>query len=236
MWKLHRLVLRSGSGYFDTLCKGEGFKESGAEKVDLQEMDPNVVGMMLKFLYTYDYDHQSGAMSPLETHVHVYAAADRFDIPLLKDRAKEKFAAALENASTVESFLYVINAVYKTTPSSDRGLRDCLIPKLQEFKEQLRNDDTFMTSVRTLAEGDLAVDVIDTWAGFAESATVTNSKPASIEYFWFCTNCQVTAFRGIFLGRCDNCDDKVFECLVNDHSDQALAGWQLICKMYLPTG
>ncbi|KAL9099732.1 MAG: hypothetical protein Q9163_004810 [Psora crenata] len=80
-WKLHRLVLRNGSSYFYEACKDQRFKEATESRIELKDSEPNVVGMLLQFLYTFDYHPEVSGKGPLQTHAWVYAAADKYEVP-----------------------------------------------------------------------------------------------------------------------------------------------------------
>ncbi len=102
----------------------------------------------------------------------VYAIADRYGVGLLKDLAKENFATAITEtrSADIDSFIAAIEVVYTSTLGSDRGLRDCLLPKLREFKQQLRDSDEFMALIiEGFGEGEFAVEVIDAWANLSRT-------------------------------------------------------------------
>lgn len=90
----------------------------------------------------------------------------------MKDLAKEKFADALRGTkvSDIPSFITAIEIVYTSTLGSDRGLRDCILPKMREFRQQLRDSDEFMgLIVSGIGDGEFAVEVIDAWAGLSKT-------------------------------------------------------------------
>lgn len=102
----------------------------------------------------------------------MYAIADRYGVGLLKDLAKENFATAITEtrSADIDSFIAAIEVVYTSTLGSDRGLRDCLLPKLREFKQQLRDSDEFMALIiEGFGEGEFAVEVIDAWANLSRT-------------------------------------------------------------------
>ena len=108
----------------------------------------------------------------LVAHARVYAIADKYGVELLKDLTKERFAMAITEARVIDipSFITAIEVVYTSTLGSDRGLRDCPLPKLKEFKQQLRGSDEFMALILWgIGEGELAVEVIDAWADLSRT-------------------------------------------------------------------
>lgn len=53
---------------------------------------------MIHFMYGFEYDSSGsdhGRVSPMLFNVNVYQIADKYGVPKLKDRAKEKFKKAL---------------------------------------------------------------------------------------------------------------------------------------------
>ena len=98
-------------------------------------------------------------------HARVYAIADKYGVGLVKDLAAAKFLLALENIRTTTDVPILIAAtevVYTSTLSSDRSLRECIGPKLYEFRQQLRDSDDFMTLFTSgLRDGDFAGEMLD---------------------------------------------------------------------------
>ncbi|KAF6218701.1 hypothetical protein HO133_006052 [Letharia lupina] len=167
VWQLHRVILRSGSEYFKNACSKK-FEEGTSGIVDLKEEDPQYAGILLRYFYALDYQIDDNGKPPLVAHALVYAIADKYGVGQLKDLAKEKFAMAITTTrvTDIPSFIAAIEVVYTSTLGSDRGLRACLLPKLKEYKQQLRDSDEFMALILSgFGEGEFAVDVIDAWAG-----------------------------------------------------------------------
>lgn len=102
----------------------------------------------------------------------VYAIADKYGVGLLKDLAKQNFATAITGttAADIPSFIEAIRVIYTSTLGSDRGLRDCILPKLQELKQQLRDSNEFMDLMLSgLGDGEFEVEVIDAWCGLSQT-------------------------------------------------------------------
>ncbi|KAL8748532.1 MAG: hypothetical protein Q9184_007236 [Pyrenodesmia sp. 2 TL-2023] len=97
----------------------------------------------------------------ITNNVLIYALADKYDISLLKDLAKDKFSARSTLKWDDESLLTVLELVYNTTPSSDQGLRKIIseicsthindsfgnLLSNGRFKEIARNDGTLAFDV-----------------------------------------------------------------------------------------
>ncbi|RAL01447.1 BTB/POZ domain-containing protein [Aspergillus ibericus CBS 121593] len=66
-------------------------------------------------------------------HVRMYAQGSYFQVDALKAKAKEHFAKAfLENVDR-GVFAAIVEEVYTSTVSSDRGLRDIVVEKIMKF-------------------------------------------------------------------------------------------------------
>ena len=96
--------------------------------VDLVDDDPDAVGVMLNYFYSFQMSH-----FPDQTYEEartleckVYAIADKYGCSELKELAKDIFAIetfwfmASSDALPAE----VVQQVYASTPETDRGLRD----------------------------------------------------------------------------------------------------------------
>ena len=56
------------------------------------------------------------------SNVHVYAKAEKYEIPALKELAKAKFRALLSSDQWICRYQDIIAAVFETTPETDSGL------------------------------------------------------------------------------------------------------------------
>ena len=136
---------------------------------------------MISYLYRLDYDDQACASDgtdrvttggPLIINAYIYALADKYEITVLKEVAKEKTIVAIETKWKKECFLVAIHNVWTTTPSSDRGLRRCYISIIAKHRTDLRAREDFL-GVLSL-HGDLAVDILKvTWGMIARAQSRT---------------------------------------------------------------
>lgn len=83
----------------------------------------------------------------------MYAIADKYSIPLLKHLAQIRFTTVLKEIGDVKefgipNFVAAIDIIFNTTLSSDRGLRDAILPTLIRFQKELRNDEDFMGLIK----------------------------------------------------------------------------------------
>ena len=147
-------------------------KEGLSGEIDLKEDDPDMIDNMLHFLYTSDYQDDADGGRPLLVNAKMYAVGDKYGIHALKTLAKDKFIAALGAGWDIVTFLEVLETVYSTTPASDRGLRDCLALTLKKHKNELHEHEGFVNLIKTkLADGEFAMDVINTWTEFQKPAS-----------------------------------------------------------------
>ena len=214
VWKLHRVILYAGSEYFKKACQVDKFQvryfaasictrsnqaDSNQEgitgTIELKDEDPQMVGLFLRYFYAHDYQIDDNGKAPLIAHARMYAIADKYSVPLLKDLAKERFATCLKNIESkgiqsldIPTFANAIEIIYTTTLESDRGLRDAIIPIMIEFKTQLRASDEFMGLILSnLREGEFAVEVIDAFANLGRVTACT----------WRCKDCNKTGSRPV---------------------------------------
>lgn len=122
---------------------------------------------MLSYFYACDYSDTGDNSGDAIINVLVYAIADKYNIPLLKALAKDKFQVvtnAEDNEWNPDAFAGVCIQIYSTTPSSDRGLRDCAKDLMEEQRESLRMNEAFRSLLKdSVLEGDFVLDVVDAW-------------------------------------------------------------------------
>lgn len=81
--------------------------------------------------------------SHLLLHTKVYALAEKFDIPGLKDLAKSKFEMAMACHYDSPEFAEAIEEVYCSTVDSDRGLRDVVLQAFRSHPQLASTQDVF---------------------------------------------------------------------------------------------
>ncbi|PLN76859.1 BTB/POZ domain protein [Aspergillus taichungensis] len=159
-FEMHKLIVCGQSGYFSRLFK-HNWKEVTDNVIQLEEDDPRALEAMIHFMYGFSYDSSGsdrGRTSPMLFNVNVYQTGDKYDIPKLKEQAKEKFAVALKNCWEMDDFPVAIARAYSTTVASDRGLRDLIVDTcLEHISELLENDDFKQVLRETL---DFAADLV----------------------------------------------------------------------------
>lgn len=81
--------------------------------------------------------------SHLITHTRVYALAEKYDIPSLKDLAQSKFEMAMACYYDSSEFADAIEEVYCSTIDSDRGLRDVVIQAFRAHPALATTQDVY---------------------------------------------------------------------------------------------
>jgi hypothetical protein len=131
-------------------------------------------------MYGFNYDSsgsEQGRTSPILFNIKVYQIGDKYDIPNLKEQAKEKFAVAIKTCWEMDDFPVAIASAYSTTISADRGLRDLLVSTcLEHINELLRNDDFKQVLRKTLG---FAADLVQNQDH--QASTITYRCPSCVK-------------------------------------------------------
>lgn len=161
----------------------DGKQEGISRVIDLKEDEPSNVEKMLQFIYTGDYsdlssdDPDTPILASAMVNVEIYAIAEKYDIRTLKELAKKKFESSVDfSNANMSDVSIIIEFVYRTTPSSDRGLRDIIAPYLTSLKTELRASDDFMDLIKNKLDGDFAIDVIEAWVSSKASQGSTYGR------------------------------------------------------------
>ncbi|PYI05223.1 hypothetical protein BO78DRAFT_447876 [Aspergillus sclerotiicarbonarius CBS 121057] len=176
-FKVHRVVVCGQSEFFSRLYKGN-WVETAENVVRLTDDNPRAIEAMIQFMYGLDYDSSSGnrgSTSPLLFNVNLYQVADKYVVPQLKRRAKEKFDTVAKTCWQMGDFSTAIAEVYSYTTKANRDLRDPLVETSREHIDELRNKDDFRT---VLAEA----------VGFAADL-VQNLAQTNAATKYCCPNC-----------------------------------------------
>ena len=158
--------------------------------VKLLEDDPTLVHQMLVFLYSCDYDDAAHHLTqhPFEFNARMYALADKYGIEDLKDFAKYSLSQWLplpgsRSAFEAPGFVKALRVIYTTTLSSDRGLRDLVIPAIKQCRVELRKNSDFVEMLSSgWGDGEFAMDVFDALLELVQPNT------------YQCINCDMITF------------------------------------------
>ena len=116
--------------------------------------------------YFYDCDYDEGPLDSarLVFNANMYAVAEKYDVPLLKVLAKEKFSVALDKYDwrSLNSFVSATDVIYTNTVTSDRGLRDLIIPEVKANRAKVREHEGFRTLLSSgVGDGDFILHIFD---------------------------------------------------------------------------
>lgn len=91
----------------------------------------------------------------------MYTLGDKYDIPKLREYAKNELQLKLSTSSSLRNFFQSIYIVYESTPENDRSLRNVVVMATRLRMERIVTNDTsksdFADVVKNLPE--FAVDL-----------------------------------------------------------------------------
>lgn len=91
----------------------------------------------------YDEDGVGEEESHLLLHTRVYALAEKYDIPSLKDLSQRKFEMAMACFYDSSEFAEAIEEVYCSTVDTDRGLRDIVLQAFRSHPALATTQDVY---------------------------------------------------------------------------------------------
>ena len=116
----------------------------------------------------------------LLSSVRVYAIADKYGIPLLKELAMDRFCDRVEINWTHEDFSDIVREIFQSTPDSDRGLRDIVVRIVATHAEALTQNDDFCQVLKEI--GDLGLRVLcQTLTTQSKEASDSSSRIRELE-------------------------------------------------------
>ncbi|SMR49069.1 unnamed protein product [Zymoseptoria tritici ST99CH_3D1] len=149
---VHKAVICAQSAYFKIACDENGFKEGKISMITLDISDDpasddvEAIGYLIHFFYHLDYEVKmrgadSGQTSQARiapsmpgdsalAHAKVFAVAEKYQVPGLKELAVSKFKAAMEISQENADLAEIITTVFTTTPETVRDLRDLVSARL----------------------------------------------------------------------------------------------------------
>ncbi|PGH08560.1 hypothetical protein GX51_01079 [Blastomyces parvus] len=156
-FRVHKIVICSHSEYFLRMLNGE-WKETAEDVITLKD-DPRTIEAMINFMYGFDYTNSYGGhISPMIVFAKLYAAAEFYGIPVLKEQVKTKFTAAARTDWDRDDFPGIIREISTTTLPTDPTLRTILAVTATEHITLLLQKDEFMHALERC--GDFAADVV----------------------------------------------------------------------------
>jgi hypothetical protein len=162
-FKVHRNILFAQSPYFRKLLSG-GFKvrppsqpphppsqtdhnqESRTEQnvITLEGHAPCFETMIHYFYHSFYDDSARGLFTVPEHAIFVYATADKYDFPRLRDAAANKFKDACNPQDDVEAFVNAVYLIDRNTTPTDRTLWNIVLPKMKANISKLCESANFI--------------------------------------------------------------------------------------------
>ena len=138
-------------------------QESDERELELKGDDPQAVRGMIAHLYGLDPDVYSGMKGSvfgfpgdatfLKYQINLYASADKYLVPSLRERAEDILAGGLKTNMSREQdrrdVYEVAKYIYVTYPDEAQGLRNLVVRKLFRYFKNRQYHDAFK---RLLAE------------------------------------------------------------------------------------
>jgi hypothetical protein len=180
-FKVHKAVVCPCSPFFMKACDGK-FQEAASGVITLDDDHPETVKRMISFFYTLDYDNGiripsytgasilgdtkigSASTEQLESvlsccGVREYVIAEKYDIKDLKALAQSRFSTWVKSNWNHPEFYSVVNEVYSSTLSNDRGLRDLVEGIVIKNATGILDNDNFREML-TAEMGELGIAVL----------------------------------------------------------------------------
>lgn len=129
VYHTHRVVLAAGarrSGYFSALFDNTSTAEhqDNTSRIDLNPLQAKLFPKLLEFVYT----GQLNDIEPADT-VHLFAMANYFDMPALKERVFRHCREDTDNGQDFDKVIYYLGE-FDREESSDHELYDFVIQEL----------------------------------------------------------------------------------------------------------
>lgn len=167
-----KIICKGGFLVYPQLCCVERtlslmpFQEEYTQELELPAEEEFLIRRLLCYCYTTGYndepyDDENDPPSPIEAPAYInrlhlnaqmYSTADKYDIPSLKEKAAQKFDAAIREmvhanesmnlrtgASLVDEMIEAIPHIYSSTPDRDRRLRDRAVQVMLYKRREIQN-------------------------------------------------------------------------------------------------
>jgi hypothetical protein len=122
-------------------------QESGAKFVNLPDDEPRVLQVLLHYLYHFNIDDAKcpKASSIWTLLVHVYAIADKYDVPPLRLLVLQRLDNICDPTTNIEGFIALLRVADACT--AERSLWDILLPKVLDNITLLLQHESFQDLV-----------------------------------------------------------------------------------------
>lgn len=186
-FRVHRAVVCKQSKFFEAACRGDfavsvhrltstlvsletDMKQEAANRfIELEDDDPEIVEIMIKYLYTHRYENDedyditwppkpidskniissleaNGTLmattlddhkDPIPNCLRVFAMADKFLIPSLKDLARARFTHWAEQHWWANRFLLTVRHIFESETGNYKELRPVVLDVIVQNAENL---------------------------------------------------------------------------------------------------
>lgn len=122
-------------------------QESGATEINLPDDEPQVLQVLIHYMYhfTLDITERPKTSGPWTFLVHVYALADKYDVPPLRQLAARRLNDVCDPTKDIDEFAAVIRVTDACTVEST--LWDILLLKAKANITMLLEDESFQELV-----------------------------------------------------------------------------------------
>ncbi|CAN9449974.1 unnamed protein product [Alternaria alternata] len=143
-YNVHKNVVCTRAGFFKGAERFTTGQEAAAAKADLSEDEPEIVKLLVQYLYEGEYDIKltdmaHSAQPVLLVNAKMYEIGDKYDVLGLKQLALAKFSLACETYWESQQFAPAAHYAFSTTPESDKGLRDIVTKTIADHTKTLNS-------------------------------------------------------------------------------------------------
>ena len=116
--------------------------------------DPEVLASLIHYFYHFTYDDSSrGEHQAIQTFtVHVYAIADKYNVPRLQQLAAQKFGKVCDPVSDIDDFITALCAVDGATNPADSTLWNITLPIIENNVSYLLQHNSFKAVVDSMPD------------------------------------------------------------------------------------
>ncbi|OWY49671.1 hypothetical protein AA0118_g5068 [Alternaria tenuissima] len=164
-YNVHKNVVCTRAGFFKGAERFTAGQEGATAKADLSEDEPEIVKLLVQYLYEGEYDikltdvklaDMADSARPvccpdwvppttgteatqLLVSAKMYEIGDKYDVLGLKQLALAKFSLACEKYWESQEFAPAAHYAFSTTPESDKGLRDIVTKTIADHMKTLNS-------------------------------------------------------------------------------------------------
>ena len=158
--------------------------------INLKEDNPDHLDSVISFLYKQAYDvpsvRSSEGYNQFEWDTCVYALADKYGIPTLKQFIIQKLKAIFEEEKIDDNaFISSIETTWTSTPLSDKGLREPFMERILCYREDYFRRPYFENLL--IRSERLAADLL--MAEFALDSR-KQAQPLTLKTYTECHKCK----------------------------------------------